>query len=169
MPLPAVYDEDDLTTFMAAELGETGVALGLAEDQQDTLAQAAVEVVGILGGSLASLTSTADLMKVRAVARWQAWLAAWNVAAGRHDLKAGSADLKQSQVFDQIERRLAAAQVAAMRYSEVRVLVGGTVPMPFAGGLSKSAKQARRDDTDYVQPYFTRGLHEPVGVGSELE
>jgi hypothetical protein len=123
VPLPAVYTASDLTTFMAAELGETGVTLGLDTDQYDTLAQAANEAVGILGGDLSVLTSTADLMKVRAVARWQAWLAASNVAAGRHDLdKQG---VKSSQVFEMIQVRLAQAEGAALRYSEVQAYAAG--------------------------------------------
>lgn len=125
MPLPAVYTEADLVTFMAAELGETGVSLGLDTDALDTLAEAANETQGILGVPLAGLTSTADLVKVRAIGRWQAWLAAWNVAAGRFDLKAGSSDLKQSNVFGQIGRRLADAERAALRYTEVQDALGG--------------------------------------------
>lgn len=127
MPLPTSYTEVSLLGFMAAELGGTGVSLGLDTDALDTLAEAANEAQGILGVPLADLTSTDDLVKVRAIARWQAWLAAWNVAAGRFDLKAGSADLKRSQTFSQIETRLAQAERSAMRYSEVQdALAGGS-------------------------------------------
>ena len=139
MPLPAAYDESSLVGFMAAELGETGVSLRLDTDQYDTLAQAANEVQGILATPLAGLTTTADLMKVRAIARWQAWLAASSVAAGRFDLGGSVPGLKRSQVFAMIEKRLAATERAALRYTEVQdALSGGSVAYVSSIGVAGS-------------------------------
>jgi hypothetical protein len=42
------------------------------------------------------------------------------------------------------------------------------VPNIFAGGLSKSEKQARASDTDAVQPSFTVDLHSARGGNSSL-
>lgn len=155
MPLPSVYDEAELATFMAAELGETGVSLGLDQDALDTLAEAATEVVGLLGGDLSGLTATADLMKIRAIARWQAWLAAWNVAAGRFDLET----LKRSQVFAMIERRLAQAERSAARYPEAALALLGQPRGPAIGQLTTVAP---------VSPPWPGGIdaNDPVYTGS---
>lgn len=96
MPLPSAYDEPLLRTYMETVLDEVGVSLSL--DQSGALDEAVLEVIGLVG-ALADQTTTAELMVVRAAARWQALLAARLPAVGRHDLKAGSADLKQGQVF----------------------------------------------------------------------
>ena len=96
MGLPSSYTEPTLRAYMETVLDTTGVALGL--DLSDALDEAVNEVIGLVG-ALADQTTTAELMVVRAAARWQALLAARRVAVGRVDLKAGSADLKQSQTF----------------------------------------------------------------------
>lgn len=114
------YTADSLSEYMATELGATGVSLGIV-DGGDALTEAVNEVVLLLG----ALAAQTDDLKVRVVARWQAWLVALNVATGQYDIKAGSATLAQSQVFDQIMRRLAMAEAAASRYSEVAAALGG--------------------------------------------
>lgn len=125
MPLPAAYTEGSLLGFMETVVGPHLEGLGL--DASDALTEAVNDVIGILGNPLADETSTADLMKVRTIARWQAWAAAVDTATDQFDLKAGSADLKRSQMFEQMERRLAAAEAAAMRYEEAAaVLAGGS-------------------------------------------
>lgn len=112
---------------MTADLGAVGVSLGFVADENDTLDEAANEVIGLLGGSLDGLTSNADLLKIRAIARWQAWLAAYGVATDESDTEAGSVKLKSSQTFTQIEKRLAQAEASALRYDEVAaVLAGGS-------------------------------------------
>jgi hypothetical protein len=70
MPLPAAYDENSLAAFAEAELGPLAVSLGLGEG--DALPEAVNEVIGLLGHALSEETTTAGLMKVRALARWQA-------------------------------------------------------------------------------------------------
>lgn len=109
MPLPSVYTESLLLAYMETFLDEVGISLGL--DQTDALSEAVLEVIGLVG-ALADQTTTAELMLVRAAARWQALLAARLPAVGRHDLKAGSADLKQSQVFDGLGELVKEAETA---------------------------------------------------------
>jgi hypothetical protein len=103
MPLPAAYDENSLAAFMEAELGPLAVSLGLGE-----------------GDAL-----PAGLMKVRALARWQAWLAAEAAATEAVDLKAGSVGLTRSQLFDHIRLRLARAEAAALAYPEAQAAIAG--------------------------------------------
>jgi len=42
---------------------------------------------------------------------------------------------------------------------ELRRKVGRRCAMPFAGGVSRADKTSREQDTDRVQPSFTRSLH----------
>lgn len=109
MPLPSAYTEPSLRDFMETSLDETGITLGL--DQSDALDEAVLHVI-LLVGPLADQTTTSQLMLVRAAALWQALLAARRVAVGRHDLKAGSADLKQSQVFEGLGELIVEAEAA---------------------------------------------------------
>lgn len=124
-PLPASYTESTLSALMEAELGAVGVALGIGDS--DALPEAVNEVIGILGHALSQETTTAGLMKVRAIARWQAWQAAFNAATNDKDLKAGTTAITMSQRFDHIQRRLAQAEAAASRYSEVQAVLAGSM------------------------------------------
>lgn len=152
------YTTSSLATFMAVELGAVGTVLGLT-DGSEALDEAVNEVAAILGAAIDALT---DDLKTRTVARWQAWRVAKGAASGQFDLKAGSVDLKQSQVFKHIDAMLRDAELAAARYGDVAVVIGGRLPapVPYAGGLTVSDKQTREGDTDRVPPFFTRTLHE---------
>ena len=109
MPLPATYNDSTLRGYMEDVLDSTGTSLGL--NASAALGEAVNEVI-LLVGPLADQTTTAELATLRAAARWQALLAARRVAVGRHDLKAGSADLKQSQVFANLGALIAEAEGA---------------------------------------------------------
>lgn len=54
---------------------------------------------------------------------------------------------------------------------EAQAAVVGSVPVPYAGGLSIADKQAREDNTDRVRPLFTRDMDAPAGLapGQECE
>lgn len=130
MPLPTSYSEGALLAFMEVEIGPLLADLGL--DTSDALLEATYEVQGILGHAV---TDETDVTKLRAIARWQAWLAAYNAATNQYDLKAGSADLKRSQMFDQIEKRLARAEASASVYSEVQTALSGS-SMAYASSIS---------------------------------
>jgi hypothetical protein len=44
----------------------------------------------------------------------------------------------------------------ASRAAELRSRIAGNTAAPFAGGISRSDKEARREDADRVQPAFRR-------------
>lgn len=123
MPLPAVYTENALADLMEAELGQVGIDLGLPDSE--ALPEAVNEVIGLLGHGLDQETTTAGLMKVRAFARWQAWLCAEAAATNQYDVKAGSAAVTRSQMFEHIEKRLARAEAAALVYPEAQAAMAG--------------------------------------------
>jgi hypothetical protein len=165
--LPAAWDEDTLEKAIEAELEPVMADLGV-DNTSVTETAVEIDVPSILNvTSVADVTygSVADVVKVLTIAKWCAWQKAYDLVLLETDLKAGPVDLKDSQSFDHLEKRLAMAYRAASRYSEVLAFVGGFIPVPFAGGLSKSAKQARRQNDDYVQPFFRRTMDEPAGTG----
>lgn len=158
MPAPTAYSEAQLKTFVVEELGTVATALGLTTSSA-SVTNAVYAVERILGVSdVASLT---DMGKLEAVARWQAWLAAEATAITGVDLRSDGDEIKFSQRLAGIRARLAYAEALAARYAEVAALVGGGVPVPYAGGLSISERRSHRLDTDRTKPFFTRRLHEP--------
>lgn len=138
MPLPALWTEATLAAALEAELEPVMTDLGL--DALDVIATAAgTDVPAVLGvTSVAAITygGVADVVKVLVIGRWAAWQKAVDVASVRFDLKAGSADLKQSQQWEHLMTRLASAERAAMRYSEVQdALSGGGVAYVSSSGV----------------------------------
>jgi hypothetical protein len=129
MPLPISYTESSLRAYMETILDQTGIKLGL--DQSDALDEAVNEVI-VLVGALADQTTTAQVGTVRAAARWQALLAAQRVAVGRHDLKVGTADLKQSQVFEGLGALLKDAESDYYAALAVSQAAAGTTPFFFS-------------------------------------
>lgn len=132
MPLATSYDESTLADFMVAELSATGAALGLT-DASDGIASAVLATARLLGDDIANLT---DMALLEAAARWHAWQAALKAAAGNFDLKAGSADLKRSQVFEHINSQLALSETAyyvAVSESEAASGSGGSFYFSLAG------------------------------------
>lgn len=127
MALPSSWTEGSLIAALEAELEPVMTDLGL--DAMDAIATAAgTDVPAVLGvSSVASVTygAVADVIKVLVIGRWAAWQKAVDAASVKFDLKAGSADLKQSQMWAQLSARLESARTAAMRYSEVQDALGG--------------------------------------------
>lgn len=127
MALPAAWTEATLIAALEAELEPVTADLGL--DSLDVVATAAgTDVPAVLGvTSVAGVTygAVADVVKVLVIARWCAWQKAVDVASVRFDLKAGSADLKQSQTWKMLMTRLGSAEAAALRYEEARAYTAG--------------------------------------------
>ncbi len=116
------YTAASLADFMVTELGPTGVALALT-DASGAITEAVNEVAAIL--DVSDVASLDDDLKTRAVARWQAWLAAEAAATNQYDLKSGTSALSRSQWFAQIGVRLARAEASASRYDEVQAILAG--------------------------------------------
>jgi hypothetical protein len=129
MALPASYTESTLTAFLETELTPVLAPLGL--DASDAISEAVNEVVGLL--SPTALADETDVLKVRTLARWQGWLAALNAASLNTDLVAGSASIKDSQGFAQIEKLLARYERAALRYPEAAAFINGGAEAVVSG------------------------------------
>jgi hypothetical protein len=137
------YTAATLADFMVTELDATGVALGLT-DASPAIVEAVNEVAAIL--DVADVATLTDDLKTRAIARWQAWLAAEAAATNQYDLKAGTVDLTRSQWFAQIGVRLARAEASAARYEEVAAIVSG------AAGVATVSEMATAG-SPYVRRY----------------
>lgn len=139
MALPAAWTESSLIDAVAAELEPVTADLGL-DDLNVTTTAVGTDVPAILGvDSVANVTygATADVVKVLVIARWVAWQKAVDVASVLFDQSAGSASQKRSQIWQQLTARLASAEAAAMRYSEVQaVLSGGSTAYVSALGTA---------------------------------
>lgn len=138
MALPSAYTEATLLGFVEAELDAVLAPLGL--DVSDATAEAVNEVLGLLGHDLAEEDTIAGVMKVRALARWQGWLAALSAATLQYDLKAGATSLTRSQAFEQIKQRLAIAEAAASQYDEAAAAIygGSATALVSASGVADS-------------------------------
>lgn len=116
------YTDLTMATFMSTELNAAGVALGLT-NVSAAIVEAVAEVEAILGSAVEDVT---DDLKLRTVARWQAWRTAKGAAANQFDVKAGTTQVWRSQTWDHIAVMLADAEAAASRYQEVQdVLAAG--------------------------------------------
>jgi len=125
------FSDASLAAFMVTDLGPSGAAFGLTAISPAITAEVA-EVALLIGHPVADET---DDLLIRACARWRAWTAAYGAATNDKDLKAGSADLKLSQRFAHIERRLMLAKTAWLtEAARVAAVAGGT--SLFAFGLA---------------------------------
>lgn len=116
------YTDETLAVFIATELGAAGVALGLTATSA-AIVEAVNEVAAILGVAVADV---GDDLKLRTVARWQAWRTAKGASTGQYDLSAGRSSLTRSQFFDHIALMLTDSETAALRYSEVAAVLAGS-------------------------------------------
>lgn len=121
MPVPVSYTEAMLADYMVAVLDTTAAALGWESDAP-AITEAVNEVDGLLGGDLAGAT---DIVKVRALARWQAWKAARGAVANQVNLASGTDRLDRAAWFDHVDRELYAAAEAAAAYPEGASALGG--------------------------------------------
>lgn len=161
MPAPVAYTEAELAAFMVAALDSVATDLGLISTSTSIL-KAVTAVERLLGVS--DVATVTDMPKLEALATWKAWQVAYSAAVTKADeIKAGSAGLKWGDRLSGLQAMLCQAEQAAMVYPEARAALGGAIPMPYAGGLSRSDKATRESNTDRVRPFFTRRLHEPIG------
>jgi hypothetical protein len=137
VPAPVSYTEATLKTYMVAVLSSTAGALGLTV-ASDAIVQAVTAVERVLGVTdVASLTDMPA--KLEAIASWKAWSAAEDSAMDAMDLKAGTAAINRSALYDHITKRLARAEAEASIYSEVQTALagsGGVATVSSLGGVS---------------------------------
>jgi hypothetical protein len=116
MPVPQSYTEQGLADFMAKEVAEVGLTLALSSTD-GAYTESVYETLRALGVTdIADVTTTADVTSMLAIARVAAWQRALTAAAARYDMSDGTQNLKRSQIYSHIEKKLAQAQTDAAPY-----------------------------------------------------
>lgn len=110
MPLPTSYNEATLKAYMVRALGGLATVLGIDDDSMAEAANDVTQACGVVD------VAAADVAQVRALAKVAALRVAQTTAAGWYDFGADGGDYKRSQVNEQIEKLLAAAERDAMLY-----------------------------------------------------
>lgn len=126
MPAPTIYTESSLKTFMVEVLDSVATDLGLTASST-AISQAVIAVERLLG--VDDVQDLTDMPVLEAAATWKAWAVALGVATTKYDLKAGSADLKRSQMFDGLQKKVMDSE--AVYYSAL-VASGGSSTFAFA-------------------------------------
>lgn len=113
MALPASYTEATLAAYMATELGQLATALGYSGSAgYQEAVNGALALYGV-----ADVAQATDIAKLRALARLEAWKLAASGAA--YDFSADGASFSRSQLMDQINARLRAAELEAASYADL--------------------------------------------------
>jgi hypothetical protein len=87
VPIPSVYDEAGLATFLLAEARSVAAAFGWAS-QADV--QEVINETLLAYGSISDISGATDIRKLRVIARYYIWKAAVEQAAGKIPVSAGT-------------------------------------------------------------------------------
>lgn len=144
MGLPALWDEISLTGEMRDELEAVSADLNL---DPTSLIERAVqkdvpEVLKVSSVDDVAYDGMDAVVKVLTIARWRAWERAYQKTLLNFRLKAGSAELYQSEAWEHMKEYLAEVRAAAMQYAEARVFVGSSgsrQAVPATGRLTTTA------------------------------
>jgi hypothetical protein len=118
MPAPTSYTELSLARYMASVLGQTGTLILLAApvDADDLGAyQNPIEEVELLSG-VSDVADETDILKLRVLARWQAWEMAGEHATKLHDYRQGRDSKELSRHYRNIDLQRKRAALAARKY-----------------------------------------------------
>jgi hypothetical protein len=86
VPIPSVYDEAGLATFLLAEARSVAAAFGWAS-QADV--QEVINETLLAYGSISDISGATDIRKLRVIARYYIWKAAVEQAAGKIPVSIG--------------------------------------------------------------------------------
>lgn len=116
MPAPAAYSEAELATYMHTVLGNTAAELGWVAATSYT--EAVYET--LLAYGVATIALAANIRKLRALARVQAWRLVVQQTAAEHDYQPGSGTtgFRRGQIQAQAIAALAIAERDAAEYDD---------------------------------------------------
>ena len=118
MSVPTSYTEADLKAFVHTTLGATATALGwsVAGGSYDETVNETLLAYGQT--DISQISGTANIRKVRALARLMAWRAAVAGLAGYNDIRDGQTALSLSQLQAQALNALRQAEADAAQYDD---------------------------------------------------
>lgn len=149
MAIPTAYTEDSLKEYMLSVLEEVGAQF--FEWSPDNFTEQVIQTL-LWYGNVRDVAGATDLIKLRALAAYTAWLKAWGAAVALEDFEADGGNFKQSQIFKQIGQRLLAAWGEAYSY-----LPAGTLPPVISGGTGSSSSGTGQIAPLPVTPDFNTG------------
>lgn len=116
MSVPASYTESGLAQFMESTLAATAGVLSLAAADGDF--DEAVNSVLLAYGQtdISQISGSSNIMKLRLLARVEAWRLALATVSGDFDFEADGGRYSRSQMHKQIKSNLTQAESDAMAY-----------------------------------------------------
>ena len=108
MAIPSSYTEAELKTYMVSCLGDVATVLGVTVDDLDEAVNDVLIAYGIT-----DIANAADIAKLRALAKAQAWTVASTNAAALHDIKDADVTYSLSQLRMNIAGNLYSAKLDA--------------------------------------------------------
>lgn len=149
MAIPTAYTEDSLKAYMLSVLEDVGAQF--FEWTPDNFNEQVIQTL-LWYGNVRDVAGATDLVKLRALAAYTAWLKAWGAAVALEDFEADGGNFKQSQIFKQIGQRLLAAWGEAYSY-----LPAGTLPPVISGGTGSSSSGTGQIAPLPVTPDYNTG------------
>lgn len=114
MPLPVTYTETTLAEYMHSALGDTAVALGwTAPDSYDEAVNETMLAYGTT--DLSQVAGSANLRRLRAYARVEAWRQAMQYTAADFAFSADGASYSRDQIHEHAKAQLALAEADLLR------------------------------------------------------
>jgi len=120
--IPNIYTDDDLIEFMWHELQAVAAAVDL---NRDCLTEAVNDV--LLDYGVTTLADAVDIKKVRAIARYYAWLAALKQVSADYQFSESGVSYARQQALDGLEKMVARVKREAGSYLSGYVIGVGDV------------------------------------------
>jgi len=116
MSAPTVYTEKTLGDYMGAVLGSLASILSLASGATDAGSFSEAVNATLLAYGVTNISQATDVLKLRALARAEAWQLALDRLSGLYDFVEPGGEYKRSQMHAQAELSLQAARMDALVY-----------------------------------------------------
>jgi hypothetical protein len=127
MALPVAWTESSLIAAMEDELQAVAEPLGLLD--LDVIATSVMRnvpaVLKVTSVEAVTYGSVDDVVKVWVIACWKVWQRAYEVTLPKTRLRAGTAEIFQSEAWEHLKEQLARAEAAAMAYPEAQAAIAG--------------------------------------------
>jgi hypothetical protein len=118
MPIPAAYTEKTLAEFMAAELGKVATLLGYVVGAADAGTYAEAVNESVLRYGVATIAEATDILKIRALARVEAWRKACNDLTTFYKVSSDGSTFDRQKVYEQALINLNRAQLQAVEWDD---------------------------------------------------
>ncbi len=116
MTPPILYTEKSLAEFMNAELGKVAILLGYAVGALDAGSYAEQVNEAILRYGVTVIGSCTDIMKIRALARVEAWRKACNDLTTTYKFSSDGSSFERETIFNQAATNLNRVLALALVY-----------------------------------------------------